>query len=287
MVFIMKPGILWLLIFNFQILISSQNLEETIKFANKQFELQNYQLAVKEYQRALFFAEGQQLDYLYQQIAHSFKINNQFEQALYFYELSYKTTNSDSIKSERIFDKSFCYIKKGDFKHSVYELLNLKDNLSDYFRDRKNFYLAVSYFGIEEFNKAESYFLSLLPENEKVGRDQIHKLFHTKKNLYRPNPNTAKVLSIILPGSGQMYSGDVKNSLNSILLTGSFVMLGVVMAQEYSIFDAVLTSLPWFTRYYKGGYLSAKKIALNKRAIRRDKTYKRILEIISDSKGIK
>jgi len=284
--YIMRPGILWLVIFNFHLSIHSQNFEETIKFADKQFELKNYQLAVKEYQRALFFAGGQQLDYLYQQIGHSFFINNQFEQALYFYELSYKTAANDSVKYERIFDRAVCFIKVGDYKHSILELTNLPESMTDYFRGRKNFYFAVSYFGLEDFKKSESYFIGLIPENEQDRRNEIAELFNKKKNLHRPNPHTAKMLSIFLPGSGQMYAGDVKNSLNSLLLTGSFVMLAIVMTQEYSILDAVLTAVPWFMRYHKGGYLSAKKIAQDKRAIRRDKTYKNILEIISDSKGV-
>jgi len=227
------------------------------------------------------------LDYLYQQIAHSYFINKQFDQAIYFYELSYKTTKTDSIKIERIFNKSQCHLLKGDYKNSIYELMNLPDSLTTYFMDRKNFYFAVSYFGTEDFEKSESHFLTLLDENEEEGRAEIYKLFHTKKNLYRPNPNSAKILSMFLPGSGQMYAGDVKNSLNSLLITGSFVMLGILMAQEYSIFDAVLTALPWFMRYHKGGYLSAKKIAQDKRAIRRDKTYKKVLEIVEASKADK
>ena len=275
------------MIFNVNLIIKSQNLEETIKFADKQFEEQNYQLAVKEYQRALFFAGNQHLDYLYQQIAHSFFVNNQFEQALYFYELSYKTASADSIKYERIFDKSATYIKIGDYRHSIYELMNLPDSLPVYFAGRRTFYFAVSYFGSEDFKKSESYFLRLIPNDDIEKRNQISELFDKKKNLYRPNPQTAKIFSMILPGSGQMYAGDVKNSLNSALLTGSFVMLGVVMAQEYSILDAVLTAFPWFIRYYKGGYNSSKKIAQNKRAIRRDKSYKKLLKIVSDAKNIK
>jgi tetratricopeptide (TPR) repeat protein len=274
------------MIFSFIFTAQSQNFEQTIQFADKQFELKNYQLAVKEYQRALFFSEGNQFDYLYQQIAHSFYINNQFEQALYFYDLSYKTAKNDSIKFERIFNRSLCFLKTNKFKQSIQELLNLTDSLSNYFNDRRNFYFAVSYFGLEDFKKSESYFLACLKNADKNARTEIEDLFGRKKNLYRPNPKTAKTLSMILPGSGQIYAGDVKNSLNSVLLTGSFVMLAIVMAQQYSILDAVLTALPWFTRYYKGGYANAKKIAQNKRAIRKDNTYKEVLQIISDSKKI-
>ena len=87
----------------------AQTLDETISFADEQFYLGNYQLAVKEYQRALFFSKGQHIDYLYRQIANSFFINKQYEQASYFYELSYKTSQTDSIKYEILFNKAQSY----------------------------------------------------------------------------------------------------------------------------------------------------------------------------------
>ena len=89
---------------------------------------------------------------------------------------------------------------------------------------------------------------------------------------------------MILPGSGQIYSGDFKNGINSILLTGGLAALGVLMYNQYSLLDAFLAVFPWFFRYYQGGYEKAKNIAHDKRAIRRDKTYKKVLEIVNESK---
>jgi hypothetical protein len=279
----MKPGILLLTIFSFLVQLSSQTFEETINFADKQYNLANYQLAVKEYQRALYFSNGIKVDYLYRQIAHSFFKNQQFSQANYFYDLSYKSTINDSLKSEIIFNKSQCFLLSGDYKRSVYELTGLGNKLSDYFEDKRNFYYGVSYFGLEEFKKSEEYFLLLV--NEDSGSYQeIKELFSLKKNLYKPNPITAKTLSMILPGSGQIYSGDFKNGFNSILLTGGLATLGVLMYNQYSLLDAILTVFPWFFRYYQGGYEKVKNIAHDKRAIRRDKTYKKVLEIINESK---
>lgn len=282
--YIRRPGILWLMICSFLFPATAQTLEETISFADEQFYFGNYQLAVKEYQRALFFSKGQNVDYLYHQIAHSFFINKQYGQASYFYELSYKTSQNDSARYEILFNKAQCYLLSGNYNQALVELMNLPDSTETYFKEKQSFYFAVCYFGLEDFQKSENYFLSLLDTNDLQSREKISTLFSKKRNLYRPNPKTAKTLSRILPGMGQVYSGDLKNGLNSLALTGGFVALGFVMANEYTVLDAILTSLPWFLRYYQGGYAKAYNIAHDKRAMRRNKTYKEVLEIISNTK---
>jgi TM2 domain-containing membrane protein YozV len=284
MKFITTLGILWLTIFSSHQNAYSQEFAEIVNFADTQFAVKNYQLAVKEYQRALFFSKGRKVDYLYRQIAHAFFANNQFDQASYFYQLSYNTAKADSIKNEILFNKVQCNLLLAKFDQSLIELINLPDSLDNYFNNKRNFYYAVTYFGLEKFKDAEKHFLALIPETNIAVREEIEKLFKKKKNLYRPNPKTARTLSKIIPGSGQFYSGDVKNGFNSLLLTGGFVTLGVFMVQDYTYLDAILTTLPWFLRYRKGGFTKAYGIALNKRAMRRNKTYKRILEIVEESK---
>jgi len=89
-------------------------------------------------------------------------------------------------------------------------------------------------------------------------------------------------MSRIIPGSGQLYAGDIKNGLNSLLLTGGIALLGVHLYNQYSLFDAIMSAFPWFARYYKGGYHKAFEIAYQKRSIRRDRTYKQILKTIEN-----
>jgi tetratricopeptide (TPR) repeat protein len=278
---IIMPGILLLTIFSFSI-TRAQDFNETIKFADIQFAQANYQLAVKEYQRALFFGNGDSSNYLYKQIANAFFKNRKFEQANYFYDLSYKTEKNDSIKKELIFNKSQCYLLSGDFKKSIYELTGLGENLTEYFKNKQSFYFGVSYFGSQDFKNSEFYFTQLV-EDKPEAKNEIQKLFKSKKKLYRPNPRTAKTMSIILPGSGQIYSGDIKNGLNSLLLTSGLAILGVHVYNQYSLFDALMGVFPSFLRYYKGGYTKAYEIAKNKRALRRNSTYKQILHIIEET----
>lgn len=275
---IILPGTWLLMIFSNLVQINAQSFEETILFADSQFENQNYQLAVKEYQRALFFSKGEKTDYLYQQIACAFFKNSQFAQAAYFYDLSYKTSTNDSLKKELTFNKAQCYLLMSDYRQSLYELTSLGNELSEYFKRKQDFYFAVSYFGIEDFEKSEAYFISLV-KNDPELVNEISGLF-SRKNLNRPSPKTAKTLSRIIPGSGQLYAGDLKNGLNSLVLTGGLAFLGIHVYTEYSLFDSMMSVFPWFYRYYQGGSNKAHEIAYKKREIKRDKTYQSILNIL-------
>jgi hypothetical protein len=282
--FIIKQSILFLTICSLWVSPAlAQTLDETLEFADYQFKLANYNLALKEYQRVLFFNDGKNLQHIYEQIGSIYFFNRDFGKANYYFELSYKTTESDSIKTEMIFKKASCYMLDKSFKQATFELMNLPESLNEKTTDRKNFYFAICYWGLEDFAQAESSFLKILNKENQAGKEAIAMLFDKKKNFYRPNPKTAKIMSIVLPGSGQIYSGDFKNGINSLLLTGGFVALGVYMTHYYSFLDAFLTAMPWFMRYYQGGYKNAEKIASAKRANRRNKSYQDILQIIKNN----
>lgn len=280
-----KHGILFLIIITTVSYNSvSQDFIETIEFADKQFENKNYQLAVKEYQRALFFSEGRRVDYLYKQIANAFFVNKQFDQAQYFYELSYKTSKCDSSKNEMLIKKVQCLLFLKRFRSSLFELYNLPDSSSDYFEDRKNFYLAISYFGLKDFKKSAQYFTKTVDNLQ--SKEEIIKLLNNKKLLYKPNPKTAKILSIILPGAGQLYAGDLKNSINSFALISGLIYLSIRLALKYSYLDAIITVIPWFMRYYQGGYINAEVMAKQKREKRRLKTFLKVLKIVETQSDI-
>ncbi len=284
MIFMKRLLILLWIIFNYVFPVNAQNLEESLAFADKQFEQKNYRLALKEYKRVLFFNTGKNIDYLYRQIASIYFVRHDYLNAAYNYELAYKTARNTEKKIDYIFKKASCYMLDNKFRMATFELMNLPDSSDNAFNARKNFYFAVCYWGLEDFDKAKEHFLAMIPANHPASRDEINTLFAKKKNLYRPNPKTAKIMSMILPGLGQFYSGDVKNGLNSLALTGGLVVLGIYMTEYYSFLDAFLTAAPWFMRYYKGGYQKAEQIARHKRDNRRNRTYKEILKIIAAQK---
>ncbi len=80
----------------------------------------------------------------------------------------------------------------------------------------------------------------------------------------KKNPKTARVLSMILPGAGQFYAGDIKNGLNSLLLNALLGFWFVTTGLAYTFVDAAATVTPWLFRYYGGGIRRAGEIVEKK-----------------------
>ena len=124
--------------------------------------------------------------------------------------------------------------------------------------------------------------MSLIDSTNTESKTKIEQLFIKNEKINRLNPRTARILSMIIPGLGQFYAGDIKNGTNSIILTLGIATWGIVTAvKSTSPFDVLVTAAPWFQRYYMGGYKKAEQIAINEKKKRRSKVYNQILDEVS------
>ena len=258
--------------------LSAQNLEETIKVADNQFKNNELTTALKTYQRALFFSDGNQTLYLFRQIAAiSYQVND-YETAQKYWGLAYNLAENDSLKTELLFNKASCQILNKNYQYALIDLFSVTDT-SLMVEKRINFYLGTCYFGLEDFSKARTYFESCV---ELKNWKEVDDLF-SRKNLLSPSPKTARILSMIIPGLGQTYSHDLKSGLNSLLLTSGLIALGINISISYSPVDAIFAILPWYQRYYTGGFGKAGEIASRKRQIKRNEVYNKILKMIAEN----
>lgn len=258
--------------------LPAQNLDETIKFADNQFKNNDLTNALKSYQRALFFSDGKETLYLFQQIAEISFLLNDYETAQKYFGLAINQTDNDTLKTELLFNKASCQILNKNYQFALIDLFSVTDTTIMSVK-RLNFYLGTCYFGLEDFSRAGSYFKSCVALED---RKEIDNLF-SKKNLLSPSPKTARILSMIIPGLGQAYSHDVKSGLNSLLLTSGLIALGINISIKFSPVDAVFAILPWYQRYYTGGFGKASEIATRKRQFNRNKVYSRVLKLTEDN----
>jgi tetratricopeptide (TPR) repeat protein len=256
--------------------LHAQNFEETINFADEQFKSGELAIALKAYQRALFFSEGRNNLYLFRQIAELSYFNNDYETAQKYYGFAYNQSDNDSLRTELLLSKAFCQILNKNYLLAIIDLFSV-DDTSRIIKNRLNFYLATCYFGLEDFSKAKTIFKSCVALKD---TSELASLFN-RRNILTPSPKKARIMSMILPGSGQIYSSDLKAGLNSLLLTSGLIAVGVNISIRYRPIDAVFSILPWFQRYYTGGYGKAEEIALRKRQLKRNEVYNKILKLIA------
>ncbi|KPM48368.1 tetratricopeptide repeat protein [Jiulongibacter sediminis] len=255
----------------------SQGIEESFLFANSLYENQQYQNAVETYKRVLFFDSddiyGPQS---YKKMADCLYETGEFAEASYYYDLAY-FTHSGTEQADITLQKISCHLLLREYNLAQVELFNLPDSLKENQTEQKVFYEAMLAFATEDFEMAEELFKDIAPDTLAV-----HELFRENDKINKLSPKKAKILSIILPGLGQFYAGDVKNGLNSLLLTGGLLYLGAASAVKTSILDASISVLPWFQRYYSGGYNKAEAIAEAKIKERRFKVFNELLDEVEN-----
>ena len=83
------------------------------------------------------------------------------------------------------------------------------------------------------------------------------------------------MLSLIIPGTGQFYSGDIKAGLNSLLLLSGIFYLGTIVSPS-----GLVLIVPLFIKYYIGGAVHAKQIAERKRNEKKYAYYTNLMKIL-------
>lgn len=257
-----------------------QSVDQLIEFADEKVQQGQYELAAKEYQRALFFGPKDKVGPLSIATGDCYFEMRDYAGAERYYRFAANLIHNDSLKTEVLLKKSSCLLLDHQYQLAIFDLLNLAHSISPSLERKKSILLGVAYFGMNDFERSEKYFLSSASRDEAI-MDEVSLLFDSKK-LMRPNPNLAYWMSVILPGSGQFYSGDVKNGLNSMILSLGLAVLTYNMAINQSILDALMTIFPWWQRYYIGGYNSARQIAELKRQENRAEIFQIIYKTVRE-----
>lgn len=260
--------------------LPAQTVEESLLFARQQLAEGNHPLALKTYQRVLFFGKDRFRDECQRQMAALYAEQGDFVKAVFYYDLLYESATSDSLRYDASFNKTGILMLQNQYKKALLELLSLPKNLPEPWKSRKQLYLGAAHFGIREFELARQDLLPLFAENDVEGRATFERLMRQAERTARKSPKTARILSMVLPGAGQFYAGDYKNGLNSLTLN---VLLGywfVSTGISYSLVDAFATVTPWFFRYYGGGVRRAGEILEKKKEARLRSIFRKSLETI-------
>jgi len=273
-----KLCLLLILIINI-FLLKAQNLQQTIYYADNLLNNGNIEQAIKEYQRALLFSDTNNFE-LYNKLAYCFSKTGDNVNASKYYDLAFYNSDNDSLKNSILLNKCYTFLLQNNFNLALIELYSMADTLPASLNFRRNLYLGIAMYGLNDFSESEKYFLKCIPDSFSEKAKQIKTLFNLAQKTYNKNPYHSAIFSIFIPGLGQFISGDYRNGINSIILVGSLWTLYSYILIKYSFLDAFLSIFPWIQRYYTGGFNDAYDAAIAKKEKKKEEIYIKILENI-------
>lgn len=257
----------------------SQNLEDTFNFGKEQFNLGNNNSASLAFERVLFFSKDsfqiESLEYL----GLIEEKNSEPLKAATYFNRAFSLSNNRNEQIHFILKKCENLLSAGEVQFALIDLYSIEDSIPDSLFHVKYLMQGIAQFSINSFEESRNSFKQSLSNYDLKGRMKVDSLFDVLVKIKTPNPRTAKILSMCLPGLGQFYAGDIKNGINSFLLTGGLFVLGMNIAQSLTFFDALLAVAPWFQRYYMGGYGRAEKIAEERLREKQNKIYLALINL--------
>jgi tetratricopeptide (TPR) repeat protein len=256
----------------------AQSLEKTLSLANELYANKSYQNALEVYNRVLYFDTNQVFySEIYPKIADSYFNTAQYYQANLYYDLAYVSSEDNVQKNEFLLQKISGYLILQEYDFADIDYLNVDSTSLNATQTKRLTLLgAILKFSKADYAKSEEEFLKISTDSLRVKA-----LFEKNKKVSKLSPEKAKTMSRIIPGLGQIYAGDWKNGLNSFVLTGGLLALGIRGTFINGPLDAAFAVLPWLQRYYKGGYAKAETIAFAKIQERRFKIYNQLLDNVS------
>ena len=104
----------------------SQDIGQIKTFSDEQYQSGNHQVALKEYQRVLLFDTYRQFTDIYYKIATIYFLEDNYKEAIKYYNMAWNVEHNDSSRNELVFLKALCFFKQsGDFVSARYLIRKL------------------------------------------------------------------------------------------------------------------------------------------------------------------
>ena len=247
-------------------------------------KLENYDSAITEYKRFLFFHPDEaRAARVYQKIGLAYRAQGLWQEAISTMRNAVLHALNQEEKTKYQLELVVTLIASKNYDLARFELIRVAmHTTSGPLYQRALFLQAVVYVYQFQWEEAREVLRHYTAD------EMLDKLFDEAVNLLQKSPKVAKVLSAILPGAGQVYAGNWRDGLNALALNGVFGFVTVDSVLNRHYVDAVTWTYFIFQRYYLGNLYHAGKAVddFNDDTSRRaaDDILKRLQEIVDTPK---
>ena len=237
--------------------VLAQNEITPVTTADSLFNAGNYFDSVTEYKRALFFNDSSAGKfYIYFKIGLCYKIGAKYENALKYFAHALLSTENPEEKYEVKEQIIRINILRRTTDQAYYLLTELEKG-GKVEMDKIHYWRGWAYMFDDKWEEAAFEF-SLIEKDHQL------KKFCESVNNEKYSVNLAKLFSYIIPGSGQLYTGEYLSGLMSLgwnLLCGYWTINSFI---EDRVFDGLVVGNLLWLRFYRGNYQNAEKFAVSK-----------------------
>ena len=229
------------------------------------FALENYDAAITEYKRFLFFnSDHPRSGEVQFKIGLAYRAQEWWAEAVEAMIAAIELTTATELQAEMRVELAVTLIASGAYDLALIELIKVDmQSQSARLRQRARFLRGIAYLYQFKWEQARSVFLAYFDAIPSAAgaAAEIDTFFAEALNLPQKSEKAARLLSTLLPGLGQTYAGDWKNGLNALLLNGllGYVTLDAAIDRDYD--DALLSFFFLFYRYYGGNRYRAAEAA--------------------------
>lgn len=270
--------LLFLLFYSFP--LSAQiNIEKQHQTADSLFKAESYFDAITEYKRLLFFDSSKQYEFEGNfKIALCYKMGAKYDESIQYFTKSASFTHSEEEK----YNTQIQIVRTNILRRTTSRALELLSILESDPQNKAKireicYWKGWAYLFDADFEKASIQFG--LAENG----EELKKICQ-RADSEKYSVTFAKVISYILPGAGEIYTGEI---LSGVISLGWNVLFGYMTVNSFvekRVFDGILTGDLLFLRFYRGNVQNAEKFALKKNL---EITNKTLLFIQYNYQGIK
>ncbi len=231
-------------------------LSRQLEHANNMFESELYFDAITEFKRLLFFDKFDVYEYdVNYKIALSYKYGGKFDQSIVYFKKAEQSSRSD----DEVYNAKVQIIRANILRRTTDNALQLLEDVNNdsrFFnkRDEINYWRGWAYMLSDNWEEAANSF-SL------ISYDHPLRALAVKVDDDKYSVTFAKVISYILPGFGQFYTGHYLSGLMSL---GWNAMLGYFTINAFvedRVFDGIFIGNLLWLRFYRGNVQNAEKFA--------------------------
>ena len=250
-------SLFFVVLFSFFCTLTLTAEELSLSLGRHLFAQSNYDAAITEYKRFLFFhPDDARVAEVYHNIGLAYRAQGLWTEAVTALRTATHYTADSESRSEYQLALAVTLIASQNYDLAQLELIKVTLRTPSVQRYRRALFLrGVAYVYQFRWNEARAVLKNWRTD------EKLDLLFDKAINAPQKSVKVAGVLSTILPGAGQVYASNWRGGLNALLLNSALGFLTVDAALDRHYTNALLWGGLAFWRYYRGNVFRAGETA--------------------------